>query len=55
LEDWVNYLLREKLWCGDDPLFPQTETEPSVEHGFKVIGTKKGVLEIFCPSPEDFQ
>jgi integrase/recombinase XerD len=55
LEQWINYLLREKLWCGDDPLFPQTETEPSAEHGFKVIGLKKECWKSSAPVRKIFK
>jgi integrase len=38
VEDWVNYLRREKLWGNDDPLFPATQVAVSKEHRFQVVG-----------------
>jgi integrase/recombinase XerC len=38
VEEWVNYLRREKLWGNDDPLFPATEVAVNDEHRFQVVG-----------------
>ncbi len=38
VEEWVNYLLREKLWGNEDPLFPATQVAVSDEHRFQVMG-----------------
>jgi hypothetical protein len=38
LVDWVNYLLKEKLWGGDDPLFPATAIALGVSQRFEVVG-----------------
>jgi len=36
--DWVNFLLQEKLWGGDDPLFPATAIAWGESQRFEVIG-----------------
>jgi len=36
--DWVNYLQREKLWGGDDPLFPATRIVLGTSRHFEVSG-----------------
>jgi len=36
--DWVNYLQREKLWGGDDPLFPATKIVVGAGRHFEVSG-----------------
>jgi site-specific recombinase XerD len=36
--EWVTYLLREKLWNGDDPLFPATAIGSGGGQQFRVIG-----------------
>jgi len=35
---WVNYLLTEKLWGTDDPLFPATQVVLGQTHQFKACG-----------------
>jgi integrase len=36
--DWVNYLRQEKLWGGDDPLFPATRIVVGASRHFEVSG-----------------
>jgi integrase/recombinase XerD len=36
--DWVNYLLQEKLWGSDDPLFPATAIATGKNQRFEVVG-----------------
>ena len=36
--DWVDYLLKEKLWGGDDPLFPATAVTTGKSKRFEVVG-----------------
>lgn len=39
--DWVNYLLRDKLWSGDGPLFPATEVASNENQRFEVVGLSR--------------
>ena len=41
IEDWVNFLTEEKLWGGDDPLFPATEMALGQNHQFEPVGLKR--------------
>jgi integrase/recombinase XerD len=36
--DWVNYLRQEKLWSGDDPLFPATKIVVGINRHFEISG-----------------
>jgi site-specific recombinase XerC len=36
--DWVEYLVKEKLWGGDDPLFPATAVATGKSQRFEVVG-----------------
>jgi integrase len=36
--DWVNYLRQEKIWGGDDPLFPATKVVVGASHHFEISG-----------------
>jgi integrase len=36
--DWVEYLVKEKLWGGDDPLFPATAIATGKSKRFEVVG-----------------
>jgi integrase len=36
--DWVNYLIQEKLWGSDDPLFPATAIATGASQRFEVVG-----------------
>lgn len=36
--DWVNYLRQEKLWSGDDPLFPATKIVIGISRRFEISG-----------------
>ncbi len=36
--DWVNYLRQQKLWGGDDPLFPATKIVVGASRHFEVSG-----------------
>lgn len=38
VEDWVNYLRKEKLWGNEDPLFPATLLELGDSKRFEVAG-----------------
>jgi integrase/recombinase XerD len=38
LVEWVNYLLKEKLWGGNDPLFPATAIALGESQRFEVVG-----------------
>lgn len=38
VEDWVEYLRREKLWSEDDPLFPATLVAPGSQMEFEAVG-----------------
>jgi integrase len=36
--EWMNFLLHEKLWGGDDPLFPATAIASGESQRFEVVG-----------------
>ena len=36
--DWTNFLLHEKLWGGNDPLFPATAIATGESQRFEVVG-----------------
>jgi hypothetical protein len=36
--DWVEYLLKVKLWGGEDPLFPATAIAVGENQRFEVAG-----------------
>jgi integrase len=38
VEDWIEFLLKERLWGRDDPLFPATLMEHSPERQFRAAG-----------------
>lgn len=38
LEDWVDYLRTELLFCEDDPLFPKTLVSPGASQSFEAVG-----------------
>jgi hypothetical protein len=38
VKDWVDYLLKEKLWGLQDPLFPATKVELGSHRQFEVVG-----------------
>src|SRR5580704_8178767 len=38
VEDWVNYLQRERLWGLDDPLFPATQVVLNADRHFAAAG-----------------
>jgi integrase len=39
--DWVDYLLKEKLWGLDDPVFPTTKIVPGPNRQFAVVGLER--------------
>ena len=39
--DWVEYLLKEKLWGGEDPLFPATAIAVGENQRFEVVGIER--------------
>ncbi|HWB33593.1 MAG TPA: tyrosine-type recombinase/integrase [Acidobacteriaceae bacterium] len=39
--DWVEYLLKEKLWGGEDPLFPATAIAVGENQRFEVVGLER--------------
>lgn len=39
--EWVNYLLSQKHWGLDDPLFPATQVAVGSSHRFEVVGIDK--------------
>ena len=39
--DWVNYLRQEKIWGGDDPLFPATKIVVGASRHFEVSGLER--------------
>ena len=41
VRDWVDYLLKEKLWGLDDPLFPASKVEAIKDLGFQSIGLSR--------------
>ncbi len=41
VEEWVQYLRKEKLWGNDDPLFPATHNAPGASCLFEVAGLKR--------------
>ena len=41
VEDWVNFLTKEKLWGREDPLFPTTEMASGQNRQFEPIGMKR--------------
>jgi integrase len=41
VSDWVAYLLREKLWGREDPLFPATAIHVSAEQKFVAAGLRR--------------
>ena len=40
--EWVSYLLENKLWGNDDPLFPVTRVAPGATRQFEVSGLERG-------------
>ena len=40
-ESWVRYLLEEKIWGNDDPLFPATDTRVGAGSAFEAYGIKR--------------
>jgi integrase len=38
VEDWISYLLRERLWGPDDPLFPATQVALDSNRQFAAVG-----------------
>ena len=38
VSEWVTYLLKEKLWSGDDPLFPATAIASGENQLFEAVG-----------------
>jgi site-specific recombinase XerD len=40
--DWVNYLRQEKIWGGDDPLFPATKIVVGANYRFEISGLDRG-------------
>jgi integrase/recombinase XerD len=36
--DWVEYLLRDKFWGFDDPLFPATQIMQDANRQFAAVG-----------------
>ena len=38
VDEWVNHLRREKLWCNEDPLFPATRIEVGAKLHFEAVG-----------------
>jgi integrase len=41
VEDWVNFLVKEKLWNGDDPLFPATRIALGQTRQFEASGLER--------------
>ena len=41
MKDWAEYLIRQKLWGMDDPLFPSTRVECGDSRQFEVTGIDK--------------
>lgn len=41
VEEWVEYLLKDKLWGNDDPLFPATQVVTGGGHPFQATGIKR--------------
>jgi integrase len=41
VEDWVNYLQRERLWGPDDPLFPATQVALDTNRQFAAVGVDR--------------
>ncbi len=39
--EWVEYLLKEKKWGLDDPIFPATELALDAEHKFEPVGLRR--------------
>lgn len=39
--DWIQYLTKEKLWGGNDPLFPATQINLGETAQFAVVGLKR--------------
>ena len=39
--EWVEYLLKEKLWGGEDPLFPSTAIAVGESQRFEVVGLER--------------
>jgi integrase len=39
--DWVRFLLEEKLWSNDDPLFPATRIALGATHQFETAGLER--------------
>ena len=38
VEEWVDYLTRDKLWGLDDPLFPATQVAVGINRQFEAVG-----------------
>lgn len=41
VEEWVQFLQKEKLWGNDDPLFPKTRVERGAALQYEVVGLDK--------------
>jgi integrase len=41
VEDWVNYLQRDKLWSSDDPLFPRPLMGQNDVFQFEIVGLER--------------
>jgi len=49
VEEWVNYLRRDKLWSGDDPLFPATQIGLNADFQFSATGFKRECWQSASP------
>ncbi len=41
VDEWVAYLINEKLWGNDDPLFPSTRIEVGISRQFEAAGLER--------------
>lgn len=55
VEDWVNFLLRDKLWGNDDPLFPSTKIEQGPDNAFRAAGLDRNHWSTATPIREIFR
>lgn len=52
---WLKYLMEEKLWGNDDPLFPSTRIEQNAERQFEAIGLDRKHWSSTTPIRKIFQ
>lgn len=55
VEEWVNFLLTEKLWGNEDPLFPRTLVEVGTSGHFEPVGLERAFWSNATPIRQIFK